>query len=213
MRRVLALAPVLTLLASFSAQAAPDEELLGKSAGYPLGTPRTWFYVERVRVGSFSHLDEILPHNTLAKPATPMPLPKAAEAAAIRYRFEGIEYSLDDFLNHQRVTGFLLIRNGEVIAERYQYGRRAQNRFVSHSMAKSIVSIAIGMALAEQKIASLDDKIAKYVPQLDGRVYGESTIRNMLRMASGVNSARSTAAMTTWPASHGFATPRARSQR
>jgi CubicO group peptidase (beta-lactamase class C family) len=187
MRRVMILAPLLALLAqSFSAQAAPDEQLLGKPAGYPIGTRATWFYDERVRVGSFSHLDDILPHNTLQKSVTPLPLPKATDAAAIGYRFEGKEYSLDDFLARQRVTGIMLIRNGEVITERYQYDRRAQNRFVSHSMAKSIVSIAVGMALAEGKIASLDDKVAKYVPELAGRAYGESTIRNMLRMASGV---------------------------
>ena len=78
MRRVLILAPALALLAhTFSAHAAPDEELLGKSAGYPIGTRATWFYDERVRVGSFSRLDEILPHNTLQKSATPMALPTA----------------------------------------------------------------------------------------------------------------------------------------
>ena len=75
---------------------------------------------------------------------------------------------------------------GEVLAERYQYDRNAENRFVSHSMAKSIVSLAVGMALAEKKIASLDDTIARYVPELSGNPYGETTIRNMLRMASGV---------------------------
>ena len=53
-------------------------------------------------------------------------------------------------------------------------------------MAKSIVSLAVGMALSEGKIASLDDTIAKYVPKLAGNPYGETTIRNMLRMASGV---------------------------
>jgi CubicO group peptidase (beta-lactamase class C family) len=186
MRRLMILAPLLALLAHpFSARAAPDEELLGKSAGYPLGTRENWFFDERVRVGSFSHLDELLPHNTL-KAATPRPLPKAADAPHIGYRFEDKDYSLDDFLAHQRVTGFMLIRNGEVIAERYQYDRTAPNRFVSHSMAKSIVAIAVGMALSEGKFASLDDKVAKYVPQLAGCAYGESTIRNILRMASGV---------------------------
>ena len=84
------------------------------------------------------------------------------------------------------MTGFLLIKDGEVLAERYQYDRKPDNRFVSHSMAKSIVSIAVGMALAEKKIASLDDTIAKYVPELAGNPYGETTIRNMLRMSSGV---------------------------
>ena len=56
-----------------------------------------------------------------------------------------------------------------MLAERYQYNRNAENRFVSHSMAKSIVSLAVGMALAEKKIASLDDTIAKYVPELRGQ--------------------------------------------
>jgi hypothetical protein len=36
------------------AGAAPDEDLLGKAAGYPVGSRVNWFYDERVRVGSFS---------------------------------------------------------------------------------------------------------------------------------------------------------------
>jgi CubicO group peptidase (beta-lactamase class C family) len=166
--------------------AAPDEDVLGKAAGYPIGNRANWFYEESVRVGSFSNLDRILPHYTLAKSAAPLPLPAAATPPKIEYRFEKQAYSLDDFLAHQRVTGFLLIKDGEVLAERYQYNRNAENRFLSHSMAKSIVSLGIGMALSENKIASLDDTVAKYVPKLAGNPYGETTIRNLLRMASGV---------------------------
>ena len=168
------------------ARAAPDEELLGKAAGYPVGSRANWFFDERVRVGSFSHLDSILQHYTLKKAAAPRALPKTSTEPKIDYRFEQQTRTLDDFLDRQRVTGFLLIRNGEVLAERYQYDRRPDNRFVSHSMAKSIVSIAVGMALTEKKIGSLDDTIARYVPELAGNPYGETTIRNMLRMASGV---------------------------
>ena len=184
-RRILLPCAVLVALA-FPAGAAPDEDLLGKAAGYPIGTRANWFYDEGVRVGSFSNADKILPHYTLAKSTTPLPLSTTAAAPKIEYRFENQSYSLDDFLARQRVTGFLLIRDGEVLAERYQYDRNAEHRFVSHSMAKSIVSLAVGMALAEKKIASLDDTIAKYVPELAGNPYGETTIRNMLRMASGV---------------------------
>lgn len=168
------------------AGAAPDEDLLGKAAGYPIGSRANWYYDESVRVGSFSNVDKILPHYTLAKSATSLSLPRAAAEPKIEYRFDKQSYSLDDFLARQRVTGFLLIRDGEVLAERYQYDRKAEHRFVSHSMAKSIVSLAVGMALTEKKIASLDDTIAKYVPGLAGNPYGETTIRNMLRMASGV---------------------------
>jgi CubicO group peptidase (beta-lactamase class C family) len=168
------------------AQAAPDEDVLGKAEGYPIGTPKTWFYDEHVRIGSFSHLDSILPHYTLQKSASPLPLPAEKTDSRFLYTLDLKTYSLDDFLARQRITGLLVIKDGKILAERYQYDRNASERFVSHSMAKSIVSIAIGMALAEKKIASLDDTIAKYVPKLAGTAYGETTIRNMLRMSSGV---------------------------
>jgi CubicO group peptidase (beta-lactamase class C family) len=183
--RILLSCAVLVALAP-PAAAAPDEDVLGKAAGYPIGSRTNWFYDEHVRVGSFSHLDSILPHYTLKKAASPLALRKVSNEPKIEYRFEQRTHTLDDFLNHQRVTGFLLIKDGELLTERYQYDRKAENRFVSHSMAKSIVGLAVGMALAEKKIASLDDTIAKYVPALAGNPYGETTIRNMLRMASGV---------------------------
>ena len=185
LRRILMPCAALVVLA-FPAMAAPDEQQLGKSAGYPVGNRANWFYDESVRVGSFSNLDKLLPHNTLGKAVTPRPLPAAANQPGIEYQFDGRTLALDDFLARQRVTGLLLIRNGEVLFERYQYDRTPAHRLVSHSMAKSIVSIAVGMALAEGKIASLDDKVAKYEPKLAGIPYGETSIRNLLRMSSGV---------------------------
>jgi CubicO group peptidase (beta-lactamase class C family) len=178
--------PCAALLAmTFSALAAPDEDLLGKKAGYPIGTPFTWFYDERVRVGSFSNLDKIVAHNTLKRAVSPAPL-QAGREQQFEYRFDGRTYTVDDFLARQRITGLLLIKNGEVLLERYQYDRNAANRFLSNSMAKSIVSLAVGMALDEKKIASLDDTVSKYEPRLGGSLYGETSIRNLLRMSSGV---------------------------
>ncbi|MBV9563040.1 MAG: serine hydrolase [Bradyrhizobium sp.] len=165
---------------------APDEDVLGRAQGYPIGRPSNWYYDEHVRVGSFSHLDDILPHDTLDRPAASLPLPNAAQMPRIEYRFEGQTLTIDDFLARERITGLLLIRDGEVLVERYQYDRKPSDRFVSHSMAKSIVSLAIGIALAEERIGSLDDTVAKYVPRLKGCPYGETTIRNILRMSSGV---------------------------
>jgi len=166
--------------------AAPDEELLGKGAGYPIGTTRNWSLDENVRVGSFSHLDRILPHNTLKKPPKPLILKTAAKAPPITYKFDNRTLKVSDFLERQRITGLMIVKDGQVLAEHYQYDRTSQHRLISHSMAKSIVSLAIGIALAEKKIRSLDDKAATYVPQLAGSAYGEATIRNLLRMASGV---------------------------
>jgi CubicO group peptidase (beta-lactamase class C family) len=183
--RILIWCAALTVLLS-PAFAAPDEDLLGKATGYPVGTRGSWFFDEGVRVGSFSHLDGLLSHYILPKSASPLPLPTAAGEPKIEYRFENQTYTIDDFLGRQRITGLLVIKDGEILLERYQYDRKPTDRFVSHSMAKSIVSIAIGMALAEGKIASLDDPVSKYEPKLAGSAYGETTIRNVLRMSSGV---------------------------
>jgi CubicO group peptidase (beta-lactamase class C family) len=177
---------VLTALAS-PALAAPDEDILGKADGYPVGTPKNWFFDEHVRVGSFSHVDKVLPrYDTLHKSASPLPLSKAANIPKLEYRLAGQTYTIDDFLAHQRITGLLVIKDGQILDERYQYDRKDSDRLISHSMAKSIVSLAIGIALAEKKIASLDDTVAKYEPKLAGSPYGETTIRNILRMSSGV---------------------------
>jgi CubicO group peptidase (beta-lactamase class C family) len=183
--RILAILLALAALTFPAAAAAPDEEVLGKSAGYPIGTPGNWFFDEGVRVGSFSNLDRILPHTTLRKAASPLRLPAAGEAR-IEYWFRDRTCTLDDFLARQRITGLLLIKDGEILVERYQYDRNASHRFVSHSMAKSIVSLAVGIALSEGKIRSLDDAVAKYEPKLAGSPYGETSIRNLLRMSSGV---------------------------
>ncbi|QQS11685.1 MAG: serine hydrolase [Rhodospirillales bacterium] len=175
-----------TMLGAGGARAAPDEEALGRSAGYPVGTRSNWFYDERVRVGSFSNLDAIMPHNRLPRAPAPRPLPRGEDLADLRYTFEGGARSIDDFLARQRVTGLMVVRGGAVLAERYQYDRTPAHRFVSQSMAKSITSIGVGFAVAEGRIRSVDDMASAYVPAIAGVPYGDTSIRDLLRMSSGV---------------------------
>jgi len=181
---ILSLAIVLSI--SAAAEAAPDEVLLGKEQGYPVGTQNTSFANEATRVGTFTHIDSLWPHHTLAKAAEPSVFKRAAMEPPLRYRFEGKDYTVDDYLQHQRAMGLLIIRDGKILVERYQYARRPEDRFLSNSMAKSITSLGIGFALEDGKIASLDDKVAHYVPELRGNAYGDTTIRDLLRMSSGL---------------------------
>lgn len=165
--------------------AAPDEEILGKAAGYPIGTPSTW-QEERVRVGSYSNADRIFPHNRLPRAPVPRLLARAEKPVQYNYRFEGKSRSIDDFLARRRITGLLIVKDGVVQIERYQYDRTPAQRLVSHSMAKSVTSLAVGFALAERRIQSIDDKASLYAPALRGSAYGETPIRALLRMGSGV---------------------------
>lgn len=171
--------------AAGAALAAPDEDLLGKSAGYPRGTPQEAF-AERYKVGSFSAMDEVFPSKGVARGGAVWEIKPGAPAPDITYDFNGQRHTLEDYLQRQRVTSLVIVKDGELRLERYQYGRTAQHRFISFSMAKSMTSLLVGIALEQGLIKSLDDTAETYAPELKGSAYGATTVRHLLLMGSGV---------------------------
>ncbi len=168
-------------------RAEPDEDLLGKTQNYPLGNANSW-QRNPYRVGSWSALDQVpgIQTRQVARALQASPLPRAAQPRAISYRYRNIGYTLAEYLDRQRVTGLLVLRNGEIVAEHYRYGRKDDARFISFSMAKSVTSLLMGQAHARGLVASLDDVAEKYVPALAGSPYGATTLRQLLRMSSGL---------------------------
>ena len=175
------------LSSSFAAYAEPDEDLLGKAQNYPLGTAATW-YNNPYRVGAWSAMDRVpgIRTRVVARSPDAKPLPLAAQPAPIKYRYRNIAYTLAEYLDRQRATGVLVLKNGEIVAEHYRYGRSADARFFSFSLAKSVSSLLVGVAVANGVIASLDDRAEKYVQDLAGSPYGATTLRQLLRMSSGL---------------------------
>ena len=172
--------------ASASIWAEPDEALLGKQAGYPIGN--RWSAMEN-RVGAWSALDKVpgLLGQFVQRGDTVTPLPKAANPPDIKYRYRNLGYSIDEYLERRRITGLLILKNGEIVTERYRYGRTEDARFLSFSMAKSVTSMLIGVALEKGVIASLDDPAGQYAKDLAGSAYGATPIRHLLRMSSGIS--------------------------
>ncbi|MDB5967290.1 MAG: class beta-lactamase-related serine hydrolase [Polaromonas sp.] len=175
------------LAAAGALHAEPDEDVLNKANHYPVGTVNTW-YGEAYRVGSWSALDKVSGIQTRRVPraAEASPLPRAAAPAPITYRYKNTAYTLADYLDHQRTTGLLVLKHGEIVAEHYRYGRRDDARFLSFSMAKSVTSLLVGQAQSRGLIASLDDRAEKYATALAGSPYGATTVRQLLRMSSGL---------------------------
>jgi CubicO group peptidase (beta-lactamase class C family) len=186
-------APLLVLSFGSIVCAAPDEQRLGKDSGYPVGkAPRSsWLDDESMRVGSFTHQGEIPGFyngkaNVLQRADKPMPLANAVHEPNYRWDIDQARgLRVDDYLARQRIMGLIIVKDGVVQVERYQYDRKPSHRFTSHSMAKSVTALAIGFALKDGHIKSLDDRADRYAAKLSGTVFGDTTIRNLLRMASG----------------------------
>ncbi|HTQ00033.1 MAG TPA: serine hydrolase [Casimicrobiaceae bacterium] len=165
--------------------AAPDEALLGKAEGYPV-CPRSVSPRPGCLVGLLSHYDEVFPARIVPHGADVRPLRRAGEEPAIRYTYRGSPATLDEYLSRNRTTGLLVLKGDTILVERYQYDREPTQRLASYSMAKTLVGMLAGIALSEGAIRSLDDPAARYVKALAGTPYGDTPIRHLLTMSSGV---------------------------
>jgi CubicO group peptidase (beta-lactamase class C family) len=163
----------------------PDAAAYGAAAGFPLGAPATASQPGNL-VATYSHFDELFPARVVRRAATPWLFKRAAEPA-IAYKFRSEQYSIADYLNRNPTTGLLIVRDDTILYEHYQYARTDRDRLLSQSMAKTIAAMLIGIAVSEGKIRSVDDLASVYVPGLADTEYGNTPIRDLLHMSSGVS--------------------------
>ena len=164
----------------------PDSEDYGASEGYPIGNRSTFFRIPFL-VGSQSHFDQIFEGRLIRRAAMPSRLARVNSEPALRYEFAGETRTLDDYLARNPATGLLIARGDTILIERYQYGRNDRHRSTSWSMAKTVTSMLVGIAIAEGHIHSVDDPAAAYVSALRGTEYGRTSLRHLLQMSSGVH--------------------------
>lgn len=97
-----------------------------------------------------------------------------------------LDFDLDAYMARQRVAALVVLVDGKVVLEGYGLGFGPEGRWTSFSVAKSLTSTLVGAALQDGAIRSLDDKVSVYIPDLQGSVYDQVTVRQLLTMTSGV---------------------------
>lgn len=144
----------------------------------------TMFDADKI-VDNFSNMDRGFLIHPLTVPISdvwsvePVALPETVDIA-------GAERPLADVLAELDTTALVIVRDGKIISENYYLGTGPDDRRISWSVAKSFMSGLYGKALAEGDIASLDDEVTIYVPELKGTAYEGASLRNILNMSSGV---------------------------
>ncbi len=174
LRLALILLPI-ALLAS-SAHAAEKAEIAARRA----------VLLPQNRASAFRGMDTVFPYHVIARGGPVSALPNAPRNVDIKYRYRGETHTLDDLLTRTKTQGFLVIKDGKIVAERYFDGANEKSRFTSWSVAKSFTSTLVGLALADGKIKSLDDPVTNYLPELKGSGYDGVPIKDILQMSSGV---------------------------
>jgi CubicO group peptidase (beta-lactamase class C family) len=98
----------------------------------------------------------------------------------------GQDYDLFDYISRNRVAGLLILKNGKIKLEHYEFGLDGATRWMSMSMAKSVSSALIGAAIQDGYLPGVDEFVTRYLPELTGSAYEGVSVRNLLQMSSGV---------------------------
>jgi CubicO group peptidase (beta-lactamase class C family) len=95
-------------------------------------------------------------------------------------------HSVADFMDRNSVAGLLVVKDGQLVLERYGLGLRPSDRWSTMSTVKSMTAMLVGAAVQDGALNSIDDKVSHYLPQLEGSGYAHVTVRHLLTMSSGV---------------------------
>ena len=139
------------------------------------------------QAATFRNHDQVWPHSIVRRGDAVRPLPLHARSLAdLTFEVGDVRLSLSDFMARRRTAGLLILKDGEIALERYGMGNGPESRWTSFGAANVVTSTLAGAALHDGAIGSLDDPCDLYLPQLCGSAYEGVTIRNVLRMCSGV---------------------------
>ncbi len=94
--------------------------------------------------------------------------------------------NMAQWADDRSVTALVALKDGMLVHESYYKGTSPEDQRISWSVAKSYLSALFGIVVAEGHIDSLDDPVTKYASDLIGTAYDGATVRNVLRMSSGV---------------------------
>jgi len=134
----------------------------------------------------FSNMQGLFPSRAvLTANPTKLEANPTGVAIPLTYEYEGTTRNIRQFLEETETSGLIVLRDGRVIHEEYALGSSERTRWISWSVAKSLVSAMVGIAIDDGIINSVRDPITRYVPELAGSAYDGVAIEDILEMSSG----------------------------
>lgn len=134
------------------------------------------------RVGSFTAMHEIFSSSPIKKGNSVRALPYAD----ISMTDPKLTNLANVVLENEPVTALLIWRRGKIHTEVYQYDRKPTDLFISFSMHKTVTGLLVDVALQNKKINSISDSVTDYLKFLRGTDWENVSIKNALRMSSGL---------------------------
>ena len=176
------IATSLLLLTANLSHAEVDELKFGKSEGYPFEPGVPFRTLPKWRVGAYTGKGLSTFKNNPGW-MQPSDAPKQLPKVTVEFR----TFKPDDIFLKNHITAMMLIKDGQNVYERYQYGSTPDSKFDSQSIAKTLTGLTIGAAIdrGDIKETDLNEKMSVLVPDLKDSPIGKATMRQTLQMQCG----------------------------
>ena len=156
----------------------PEPSQLITNASWQEGPKNRW---------AFQHVSELVPSAVVSRGTGPvLPLASAPEDLS-EISLDGVECAstVEAFLQETYTDGFLVLRSGTILCERYFNGMDATSRHLLMSISKSLCGVVAG-SLSESGIVDLAATVSTYVPELWESAYGDATVAQLLDMTASL---------------------------
>ena len=176
-------------LAVFGQQELPPPLRGGPPSDVPVAVQILRWHMLDSDVSSlmFRSMDTLFTTRTVARSGPVWALPRADRPLSLSYLWQGQTLAAEQFLERTYTNALLVMKDGHIVSEIYRNNTEERTRFIGWSMTKSITSVLIGCALAEERIDSIDTPITRYLTELSGGGYDGASIRDVMEMRSGVD--------------------------
>ena len=138
---------------------------------------------------AFQHVSELVesvdiendPSNTWSLPENLQPI----EHIVVQGN-DGSEISFDQFLNQSFTDGFIVIKDQEIVYEKYLNGMNKNSKHILMSVSKSVLGLVTGI-LIDRKDIDANILIGECLPELKDSGYSDCTVQNLLDMTAAVD--------------------------
>ncbi len=146
---------------------------------YAFASGRTYLF--KAIIYNFADIDDYtIFDNNIVAAGTAQPWPVSGF-----YNKITVPGELDQLLSSLKTVGLVVIKSDSLLYERYWDGYSDSSYSNSFSVAKSITSLLIGVAIREGKIKSVEEPVSNYLPEFREGLGAKLLIRHLLTMSSG----------------------------
>jgi len=180
---VLLLLSLVFLSHSIYVYAEVKEDEFSKADGYPFANGWPFRMIPKFRHGALTGKGLAALQNR----AHPFWLAPSVQASALPRSAAptSIESNAHQLMSQNTIMAMLLIKNGAVVFENYQYQTTDSTLFDSQSIAKTLTALQIGILSDQGIIPNLNTKISEIVPELAKSPIGKASLRQTLQMQCG----------------------------